>query len=857
MAFLSGSSQQSNYPIVAVRDGIVFPFTENVLIFGRAKSVEAMNAANARDKKVVLVMQKDINNDDPSFEELYEYGVLAQIDKVATGEKGQMNALVKGLEKVKITRMTQDNPFFEGQIEIIQDLAPETEEVLAMVKHISTNIKKAINLGKTVDFVFLMNILNINSALNFSYQVAMILDLKTEERQDLLEESDIAKRLAKEVEYINREIKVLEIEQNISSKTQQKFEKNMKETFLREKMKTIEEELGSKEGDEKDVDDLKEKIAKANMPKEVEQKALKELKRLAQMSQFNPESSYVRTYLDWLVEVPWQSAKDEDINIQKAEDTLHEDHFGLKKVKERILEFLSVMELKHIKEQKEAEKEKVAKQAEATSQVSTEEAQTAETSATSAAPEKKEEVVVEEQEKRRKEQQPSILCFVGPPGVGKTSLGKSIARALNRKFVKVSLGGIRDEAEIRGHRRTYVGAMPGRMIQAIKQAGTTNPVFMLDEIDKIGRDYRGDPSAAMLEALDPEQNHAFSDHYLEVPYDLSNVFFITTANMLDTIPEALLDRLEVIHFAGYTEDEKFNIAKNYIVRKQREAHNLDTEEADITDEALRMLIRRYTREAGVRELERQIATVFRKVAREIVEKKFEKISVGVSDIQKYLGPYKYSAQMIEEKDTVGISTGMAWTQAGGDILFIEVAIMPGKGNLTLTGQLGDVMKESCQAALSYVRSKWEMFGLDKDFFNDIDIHVHVPEGAVPKDGPSAGCAITTAMVSALTKIPVRRDVAMTGEITLRGRVTEIGGLKEKTIAAHRAQIKTVIIPKENEKDLEDVTEVAKKELNWIFAEHIDTVLENALAFPGKKMEFKKVKELVVSKKEPKKVAQVN
>ena len=419
-------------------------------------------------------------------------------------------------------------------------------------------------------------------------------------------------------------------------------------------------------------------------------------------------------------------------------------------------------------------------------------------------------------------------------------MGKSIARSLGRKFVKISLGGIRDEAEIRGHRRTYVGALPGRMIQGIKQAGTKNPVFMLYEIDKIGRDYRGDPSSALLEALDPEQNHSFSDHYLEVPFNLSDVFFITTANILDTIPDALLDRLEVIHFPGYTEDEKFNIAKEHLIGKQLKAHSLPEKDVMITEAALKMVIRRYTREAGVRELERQIATVFRKIAREIVEKKIQKKAVGVSDLQKYLGPYKYSSQMIEEKDTVGITTGLAWTQAGGDILFIEVAVMPGKGGLTLTGHLGEVMKESCQAALSYIRARWEKFGLQKNFFNSIDVHVHVPEGAVPKDGPSAGIAITTAMVSALTKIPVKRTVAMTGEVTLRGRALEIGGVKEKVIAAHRADIKTVILPKDNKKDLEDIPKYVLDDLNFVYVDHLDDVLRVALAFPTKKYEFPQV-----------------
>jgi ATP-dependent Lon protease len=556
-------------------------------------------------------------------------------------------------------------------------------------------------------------------------------------------------------------------------------------------MKAIEEELGEK-GESKEVTEYHAKIKKAKMPKKVEEKALEELRRLAQMSQFNPEASYIRTYLDWLVSIPWVIASPNDVDIKKAEQILDEDHYGLKKIKERILEYISVMKLKKEKEKK---------------------------------------LKGELQKNTKKDQhQPTILCFVGPPGVGKTSLGRSIARALGRKFVKVSLGGIRDEAEIRGHRRTYVGALPGRIIQGIKQAGTKNPVFMLDEIDKVGRDYRGDPSAALLEALDPEQNHAFSDHYLEVEFDLSDVFFITTANILDTIPDALLDRLEVIHFPGYTEDEKFHIIQKHLIKKQVAAHHLEDRKINFNEEAIKTIIRRYTREAGVRELERQFATVFRKIAREIVEGKIKskEIKISQNDLTKYLGPYKYASQMIEEKDAIGIVTGLAWTQAGGDILFIEVAVMPGKGNLTLTGHLGDVMKESCQAALSYIRARYQAFSLDKNFFSRLDIHVHVPEGAVPKDGPSAGIAITTAMVSVLTKTPVKKTVAMTGEITLRGRVLEIGGVKEKVIAAHRAGIKTVILPKDNKKDLEDIPSYVLKDLKFVFVSHMDEVLKVAL-----------------------------
>ncbi|MCX7996718.1 MAG: endopeptidase La [Patescibacteria group bacterium] len=805
MSFL-GPHQTQNYPIVPVREGIIFPSTENVLVFGREKSVLAINEGLARGTKVVLVMQKNPNIDDPKMDDLYTVGVLASVEKTVVGEKGEINALVKGERRVCLHAIVKDIPFLEGSVELLEDEVVDDEEVQAMVKYISSQIKKAINLGKTVDFVFLMNILNVSNALNFSNQVAMVLDIKSKEQQELLEENDLKKRLKKQVEYINRELKILEIEQNISNKTQKKFEKNMKETILREKMKTIEEELGTK-SDDRDVYEYREKIKKARMPKSVEEKALKELKRLAQMSQFNPESSYIRSYLDWLVELPWSKESQTEIDIKKAEKVLDEDHYGLTKVKERILEFLAVLELRKRNEAEfaAAKQKKGSKKAAAGDSTD-----------------------MSEGIRTEKAQQPTILCFVGPPGVGKTSLGRSIARSLGRKFVKVSLGGIRDEAEIRGHRRTYVGALPGRMIQGIKQAGTKNPVFMLDEIDKVGRDYRGDPSAALLEALDPEQNHEFSDNYLEVPFDMSDVFFIATANMLDTIPDALLDRLEVIHFPGYTEDEKFHIAKNYLVEKQREVHGLRKNEVEIKDATLRLVIRRYTREAGVRELERQIARIFRKLAREIVESdNNEKRIVNADNLSKYLGPYKYSSQMIEDTDTIGIATGLAWTSAGGDILFIEVSIMPGKGNLTLTGQLGDVMKESCQAALTYIRSRWKMFGLKKNLFETTDIHIHVPEGAVPKDGPSAGVAITTAMVSALTGHAVKRDVAMTGEITLRGRVTEIGGVKEKTIAAHRAKIKTVIMPKANEKDLDEIPETVKKDLRFVFVDRIEDALKVA------------------------------
>ncbi|PIV70700.1 endopeptidase La, partial [Candidatus Roizmanbacteria bacterium CG17_big_fil_post_rev_8_21_14_2_50_39_7] len=674
---------------------IVFPKTENVLVFGRSKSIATINEALKRDKKMVLIMQKNVNEEDPKKENLLTIGVLVSIEKTIIGEKGEVNAMVKGIEKIKILEFTKEVPYFEAKVEKIEEVVEMGDEINAMVKYISQQMKNAINHGKAVDFVFLMNILNVSTPVDFSYQIAAVLELKEDERQKLLEESDLKKRLKLEVELINREVKILEIEQNISAKTQKKFERGMKETFLKEKMKTIKEELGG--GDEtKETKEYEMKIRKACMPEDVEKKAIKELKRLMGMSQFNPETSYVKNYLDWLVELPWKNDVGNTINVKAAEVILNEDHYGLKKIKERILEYLAVLELRRSKEA----------------------------------------LLEKGKGSPKKSFQPTIICFAGPPGVGKTSLGRSIARALGRKFVKVSLGGVRDEAEIRGHRRTYVGAMPGRIIQGIKQAGTRNPLFMLDEIDKIGRDYRGDASAALLEALDPEQNHAFSDHYLEVPYDLSDVFFITTANILDTIPDALRDRLEIIHFPGYTVEEKFHIVKQYLMKKQQEAHSVSVKECSINDSALKLMISRYTREAGVRELERQVATVFRKRARELVEKKQVTPIVTSAKLPSYLGQYKYSNSVLETKNTIGISTGLAWTQAGGDVLFIEVAIMPGKGALTLTGQLGDVMKESCQAALSYIRSRWDTFGLEKDFYHKIDIHVHVPEGAVPKDGPS-------------------------------------------------------------------------------------------------------------------------
>ncbi|KKS96443.1 MAG: ATP-dependent protease La, ATP-dependent Lon protease [Candidatus Gottesmanbacteria bacterium GW2011_GWA2_43_14] len=783
-------------PIIPIRDGVVFPNTEIVLTFGRPRSLAAIEASNSTDRNVVLVMQKTPHLHEPTPSDLFTIGTIARIERLLKTD-GEINALVKGINRVEILSFESSDPYFIAKVLDIPDEQGQSDEVTALINHITSELKRAVNLGKSVDFLSFMNIMSGLTPGEFANHVAAVLEIKPAEKQLLLETKNVKDRLARISDYLTHEVKILEIERKIASKTQEKFDKSVKEAVLRERLKTIEKELGE-EGETKEVRELLDKIKKAKMPMEVEDKAKKELKRLAQMSSYNPEASYIRTYLDWLVDLPWSLASSSEVDIKQADGILDEDHYGLKKVKERILEYLAVMKLKKKLELSEA------------------------------ADKKADDKNGDFEKLKKRSATPTILCFVGPPGVGKTSIGKSIARALGRKFVKVSLGGIRDEAEVRGHRRTYVGAMPGRMIQGIKQAGTKNPVFMLDEIDKVGTDFRGDPSAALLEALDPEQNHSFSDHYLEVPFDLSDVMFITTCNILDTIPPALKDRLEIIHFPGYTEDEKFHIAKDFLVGKQLDAHGLTADQAKLTDRAIHYIIRKYTREAGVRSLEREVATVFRKVAREVVEGRAKDKVIKAVNLQKYLGPAKFTSYLAEKIDEIGMSTGLAWTEAGGDILFIEVALMKGKGNLLLTGHLGEVMQESCKAALSYIRAKAKQLGLNEKFYQNVDIHVHVPEGAVPKDGPSAGVAITSAMVSALAQIPLKKEVAMTGEITLRGRVLEIGGIKEKVIAAHRAGIKTVIMPKANKKDLEDIPKYVLDDLKFVFVDHMDQVFKPAL-----------------------------
>jgi len=765
-------------PIIPIRDGIIFPSTDSVLTFGRPKSLAALESAFQHERIVCFVLQKNSRLNDPAPEDMFTIGTLSRIERMIRTD-GEINAQVKGLARVKILSYEKHDSFFVAKVVEIPEIIEETEEVKALCNHLTNEFRKAMNFGKSADFLLFMNIMSENSPAELSDLIASALDLKPQDRQELLEMLDVKARLQKLTDLLAKEIKILELERRIASKTQERFEKGAREAMLRERLRTIEEELGEKE-EHSETKTLLNKIKAAKMPEEVEEKAKKELAKLQNMNQYNPEAGYIRNYLDLMVSLPWNTESRDNAEIKTAEKILDEDHYGLGKAKERIIEYLAVHKLSG-------------------------------------------------------KMKGPILCFAGPPGVGKTSIGKSIARALGRKFVRVSLGGIRDEAEIRGHRRTYVGALPGRIIQGIKDAETKNPIFMLDEIDKVGSDFRGDPSSALLEALDPEQNGQFSDHYLEVPFDLSNVMFITTANVLDTIPPALRDRLEIIHFAGYTHDEKFKIAHDFLISKQLENHGLTREMVEITDEALRYIIQHHTREAGVRNLERKIATVLRKVAKKVAEGEKEKIVVQTEDVQKYLGPIKFLATMIEKKDEVGMSTGLAWTEAGGDILFIEVALMPGRGQLILTGQLGDVMKESCQAAMSYIRARATKLGIPEKFYQKLDVHVHVPEGAVPKDGPSAGGAITTAIVSALTKIPVRRKIGMTGEVTLRGRILEIGGVKEKVIAAHRAGLKTIILPKENKKDLEDVPAEVLQDLKFKFVSHMDEVLEIALTKPMPKL----------------------
>lgn len=777
-------------PIIAIRGSVVFPFSDTLLSFGRNKSVSAVNSSFQTDRMVAVFSQRDSKKEDPGKEDLYEIGTLVSVSQMMSTDN-EVHALVRGKQRVRLIDIEKSEPFLFGSIEEIEEKREDSPEVSALANRLSDLFKKAINLGKSAEIITVMRLVSeVVDPVELTDQVASVVDAKFTEKQKILESLDLKLRMALTLDLLTKEVNVLEIEKSITKKTQKKFDEQMRRATLRQKKKEIEKQLGEtgdEEGDmpSEDIKEYRKRIKDAKMPPAVLEKAEKELKRLASMTSFNPEAGYLRNYLDWLCDMPWSTASPNNVSIRNAAKILDKKHYGLRKAKERILEYLSVMQmLSYQKKGKDAS-----------------------------------------------DNQPTILCFIGPPGVGKTSIGKAIAESLGRKFVRVSLGGIRDEAEIRGHRRTYVGALPGRIIQGIKNAGTKNPVFMLDEIDKIGADFRGDPSSALLETLDPEQNREFSDHYLEVPYDLSQVMFITTGNVLENIPGPLRDRMEVIKFAGYTEDERYFIAKKFLWPRQVRLHGLSETNVNISDEAIKEVVSKYTREAGVRNLERALATLCRKIARLVAEKKKYPANITITHVHKFLGPQRFLRSLAERKDEVGMSTGLAVTSAGGDILFIEVSLMPGKGRLTLTGQLGDVMKESAQAAFTWVRAHYKLLGIKPDFASKNDIHIHVPEGAVPKDGPSAGTAITTALVSAVTGIPTKSNVGMTGEITLRGRVTEIGGVKEKTIAGHRAGLKTIVLPKENKKDIEDVPKNVAKELKLVFADRIEDVLKVALTKP--------------------------
>jgi len=780
MPVILGTNKQKIVPLVPIREGVVFPHVETVLSIGRPRSIAATEAAYKTDKIVAFITQKKINTANPDESDLYQFGILARVEKLIYSGKTGMNAWVKGISRIELDSIEAQRPFIVAKVNELSEVIEDSPEI---------NFQKLVNLGKSIDFLTITKLMEGSSPNELADQVAYILNIPTSEKQKILETLSVKDRLKRVLRLLVEELKVLSLEREIETKTQGRFDKSMRETVLREKKKAIEEELGELGGEDNETKQLEERIRKAKMPKEISSKAQKELKRLANLNPAHPEFSYIRTYLDVLLDMPWSLSTPNKTSIQKASRILNEDHHGLKKIKERIIEYLAVMKLKE-----QSRKSLLKRNGREPKEVAG----------------------------------PTILCFIGPPGVGKTSIGKSIARSLGRKFIRISLGGVRDEAEIRGHRRTYVGSMPGRIIQGIKNSGSNNPVFMLDEIDKIGSDFRGDPSSALLEALDPEQNSEFSDHYLEVPFDLSKVMFITTGNILDTIPPALRDRMEIIHFAGYTEDEKFQIAKKFLWNKQLVAHGLKSKSIKIADVAVLEVIHRYTREAGVRELERTLATIARKIARKKAERKRIKRTVIKADVVEYLGQRKYSETLAEKKDEIGISTGLAYTQAGGEIMFIEALLMPGKGNLLLTGKLGKVMQESAKAAFSYVRSRWKKLGLKKDFYKYLDVHIHVPEGAIPKDGPSAGLAIALALISAFTKKSSKREVGMTGEITLRGRALEIGGVKEKIIAAHRAGLKTIILPKDNKKDLEELPYKVKKDIKFVFVSHMDEVIKLAL-----------------------------
>jgi len=772
-------------PLMPLRELVVFPQTAVPLFIGRTKSIIAVEKAFQRDKLIFLSAQKDPKIDSPVPEDIYRVGTICRILQLVRLPDNTLKVLVEGLARGRIVRYLTTEEYFSVEIEEMNEVLEDDAETIALMNLCKEALEEYAQYNKKLNQETVSNLLTLDSPLEFVDRLSALLNLKVEVKQKLLEITSVKKRLETVLGHLRSEIEIIKTEARIRERVKKQMEKHQRDYYLQEQMKAIQKELGEREDGRSDLAELEKRIKKKKLPKEAKEVVWKEFKKLSLMPPMSAEATVARNYIDWILSLPWYERTKENIDLDKVEELLNKEHYGLEKPKQRIIEHLAVQKLV------------------------------------------------------QKIKGP-ILCFVGPPGVGKTSLARSIAKAIGRNFVRISLGGVRDEAEIRGHRRTYVGALPGKIIQSMKKAGTINPVFCLDEIDKIGTDFRGDPAAALLEVLDPEQNFSFQDHYLEIPYDLSQVFFITTANTLYTIPAPLLDRMEIIELPGYTEEEKLEIAKRHLLPRQLEAHGLKPEMVHLSDKVILELIRRYTREAGVRNLERELATICRKIAKDVAKnpEEFKPIKVTIPKLESFLGVPKYRYGVAEEKPQVGIATGLAWTETGGALLQIEAVIMPGKGSLKITGKLGEVMQESVQAAMSYVRSRALQLGLPLEFYHKIDIHVHVPEGAIPKDGPSAGITIATAIVSALTKIPVKHTVAMTGEITLRGRVLPIGGLKEKLLAAVRGGIETVIIPKENEKDLKEINPKILKNLKIILVEHMDEVLKIALDLENPETLFK-------------------
>ena len=771
------NNEEMIVPLLPLRGLLVYPTMVLHLDVGRDKSVQALEKAMVDNHLIFLTTQKDLSIDVPIEEDLYQLGTLTKVKQMLKLPNGTIRVLIEGLKRAEIIEFLDEQDYFLVKLQTHEDDVSVDAEDQALMRTMLEYFEQYIKISKKISAETYSAVSDIEEPGRMADIIASHLPLKLNEKQDILELKNVKDRMKRVIEIIHNEKEVLNLEKKIGQRVKKSMERTQKEYYLREQMKAIQKELGDKDGKTGEVAELTEKIEEAGMPEHVKTAALKELDRYEKVPSSSAESAVIRNYIDWLINIPWSKTTNDDINIEKAERILNRDHFGLEKVKERVLEYLAVQKLTN-------------------------------------------------------SLKGPILCLSGPPGVGKTSLARSIATSLNRNFVRVSLGGVRDESEIRGHRRTYVGAMPGRIIQGMKKAGTINPVFLLDEIDKMSGDFRGDPSSALLEVLDPEQNHNFSDHYIEEPYDLSKVMFIATANDLASIPGPLRDRMEILSIAGYTEIEKINIAKDHLLPKQIKEHGLTKGQLQIRDEGIQQIVRYYTREAGVRGLERKLASICRKTAKIIVSGEKKRVVVTDQNTEEFLGKTMFHYGQAEIEDQVGVATGLAYTTVGGDTLQIEVSLSPGKGKLVLTGKLGDVMKESAQAAFSYIRSKVTELGIDPDFHEKNDIHIHVPEGAVPKDGPSAGITMATALASALTGKPIRKEIGMTGEITLRGRVLPIGGLKEKSLGAHRAGIKTIICPKENEKDLDDIPESVRNELEFIFVSHVDEVLDLSLISEG-------------------------